>query len=157
MIVHADGEWVDVQYRRIGRTADKRDRRCKPHFDFVPVHNIQTEDDIGSSMPVPRHALTDLHAKTRAPALKGKKISECASRRPDDAIIRGCYAQCELDMAGKGNWMAKFEPQTGTEADAIRKDAGSLTSSRCGRMAVSKDRPVAHSRPCRDPVHSARS
>mmetsp|Transcript_106635 Transcript_106635/g.318736 ORF Transcript_106635/g.318736 Transcript_106635/m.318736 type:complete len:1149 (-) Transcript_106635:64-3510(-) len=123
-IVHVDGERITAQYLRIGKTADKRDRKFQLRYDFVPAHKIQTEDDISASMVVPSKHLHHLNEEIHNPSLKLTKNCELRLfQRPDDAIIRGCDTRCELDMAGKGNFMSNFEALTGAQADAVRKDA----------------------------------
>jgi len=122
--VYIDGKHVITQYLRIGESEDKRPRKFQLRYDFVPAHKIQTEDDITSSIVVPRERLGHLNEQIKNPAVKLLKNCELRLfQRPDDAIVRGCDTKCEEDMAGDGNFISNFDPLTSEEAEVLTKQA----------------------------------
>ena len=103
-------------YLRVGLDAQSRWRMYKLRQDFAAAVKIQLEDDITSSVVVPKRYLTTLPDTPAFPTERSYKfVANCEYRlfqRPDDAVHRGLDKQTEEDVADVGNFFCNFEPLT---------------------------------------------
>jgi hypothetical protein len=103
-------------YLRVGLDPLGRWRMYKLRQDFAAAAKIQLEDDITSSIVVPKRYCPNLPDTPAFPAQRSYKfVSNCEYRlfqRPDDAVHRGLDKQTEKDVADVGNFFCNFEPLT---------------------------------------------
>jgi len=114
-----DGERLVSNYLRVGYDPDGSWRIYKLRPDFHPADKVQVEDDITSSVLLPREALSHLDGRYANPSVK--LVANCESmlfQRPDEAIHRGADQQAEADIASPETFLSNFEPLS--RADATR-------------------------------------
>ncbi len=108
-------------YLRVGLQPDGSWRTFKLRQDYMPADKVQMEDDITSSVVVPRAVLSDI--PDRYKGHESLKLSEnCEWRlfqRPDDAIFPGFDKQTEADMASMGVFASNFQPLTGADVQEM--------------------------------------
>ena len=117
-------------YLRVGFDRDHKWRTFKVRQDFIAAEKIQMEDDISASIVVPARQITRC-GPTLDPDASVKLVTNCEYRlfqRPDDAIIPGYDKQTEKDMAGKGNFIANFEPLKGDNLADVVDDVFTFNS-----------------------------
>ena len=117
-----------ASYLRIGIADDGAWRTYKLRQDFIAADKVQMEDDISSSVVVPRKILPYPSADTAAhPSVK--LVVNCEQRlfqRPDDAVHRGQDKQAEADLAGAVSpsvFISNFEPLSPVQARELCDDA----------------------------------
>ncbi|KXU37591.1 hypothetical protein AXK11_01985 [Cephaloticoccus primus] len=120
-----EGHRIDANFLRVGFRPDGGWRTFGLRMDFQPALKIQVEDDITSSVVVPRAALGQgLASATAEPSLKF--VHNCEYRlfqRPDEAIRRGYDHQTESDFAQEDNFFSNYEALTTADARALVEDA----------------------------------
>jgi hypothetical protein len=107
-------------YLRIGCDPDGSWRIYKLRPDFYPADKVQVEDDITSSVVLPRERLNNLDPEYPNPSVK--LVQNCEAllfQRPDDAIHPGFDAQAEADIASPATFLSNFEPLTWEQAKNI--------------------------------------
>ena len=117
-------------YLRVGFDDDHKWRTFKVRQDFIAAEKIQMEDDISASIVVPSRLVTRC-GPTLDPDASVKLVTNCEYRlfqRPDDAVIPGYDKQTEKDMAGKGNFIANYEPLKDELLDDIIEDVFTFSS-----------------------------
>jgi hypothetical protein len=125
-----DDRHIVGTYLRVGFDHDHKWRTFKVRQDFIAAEKIQMEDDISASIVVPSRLITRC-GPTLDPEASVKLVSNCEYRlfqRPDDAIIPGYDKQTEKDMAGKGNFIANYEPLKGENLAEIVEDVFTFSS-----------------------------
>ncbi|TWT79333.1 hypothetical protein CA13_07320 [Planctomycetes bacterium CA13] len=111
-------------YLRVGLD-ENRWRTFKLRQDFIAADKVQREDDISSSVVVPRIAAGEVGDGVM-PADSYKFVQNCEYRlfqRPDDAVHRGLDKQTEWDLSRPGNFISNFEPLSTDQARGIVDDA----------------------------------
>ncbi|PWT98663.1 MAG: hypothetical protein C5B51_28770 [Terriglobia bacterium] len=106
-----DNQQLVANYLRVGFDRDSAWRIYKLRPDFHPAEKVQVEDDITSSVVLPRESLTGLDAEYAEPSVK--LVANCERflfQRPDDAIHRGVDKQAEMDIAGADTFLSNYEP-----------------------------------------------
>jgi len=126
-----EGQRIDANFLRVGFLPDGGWRTFGLRMDFHPAHKIQVEDDITSSVVVPRDQLVGglgrfdgFSATLEKPSLKF--VHNCEYRlfqRPDEAIRRGYDHQTESDFAQADNFFSNYEALTAADARALVEDA----------------------------------
>ncbi|WP_231863567.1 hypothetical protein [Cephaloticoccus capnophilus] len=126
-----EGHRIDANFLRVGFLPDGGWRTFGLRMDFQPALKIQVEDDITSSVVVPRKQLASglgrldgLSSTTAEPSLKF--VHNCEYRlfqRPDEAIRRGYDHQTESDFAQEDNFFSNYEALTPADARALVEDA----------------------------------
>jgi len=126
-----EGQRIDTNFLRVGFLPDGGWRTFGLRMDFHPALKIQVEDDITSSVVVPRKQLGSglgkldgLSSTTAEPSLKF--VHNCEYRlfqRPDEAIRRGYDHQTESDFAQDDNFFSNYEALTTADARALVEDA----------------------------------
>ena len=110
-------------YLRVGYDVDGNWRIYKLRQDFKPAAKVQTEDDISTSVVVPRHWLNNLCTASDEPSQKLViNVETRLFQRPDEAIHRGIDRQTEFDMAAPGLFCSNFQPLTPDEAREETED-----------------------------------
>ncbi len=110
------GRRIVASYLRVGFDSDEHWRTFKLRQDFIPAEKVQMEDDITASVVAPVAQLIGCKPELDSSA-SVKLTRNCERRlfqRPDDAITPGYDKQTEFDMAQPGNFIANFEPLSGT-------------------------------------------
>ncbi|MES2406246.1 MAG: hypothetical protein V4528_02855 [Pseudomonadota bacterium] len=122
------GRRIVASYLRVGFDADEQWRTFKLRQDFIPAEKVQMEDDITVSVVAPVAKLTGCKPGLD-PDSSVKLTYNCEQRlfqRPDDAVVPGYDKQTETDMAQPGNFLANYEPLSGTSLAAEVEDVMSL-------------------------------
>jgi len=105
---------VLTSYLRIGFTEDGSWRTFSLRKDFAPSVKLQMEDDITSSVVVPRNSVEYLPSEMAKHPKESVKFTEnCEFRlfqRPDEAIVRGYDKRAESDMSKKAVFFSNYEP-----------------------------------------------
>ncbi len=105
---------VLTSYLRIGFTEDGSWRTFSLRKDFAPSVKLQMEDDITSSVVVPRSSVEYLPADMADNPRASVKFTEnCEYRlfqRPDEAVVRGYDKRAEADMSKSGVFFSNYEP-----------------------------------------------
>ncbi len=105
---------VLTSYLRIGFTEDGSWRTFSLRKDFAPSVKLQMEDDITSSVVVPRNSVEYLPSGMAKHPKESVKFTEnCEFRlfqRPDEAIVRGYDKRAESDMSKKAVFFSNYEP-----------------------------------------------
>ncbi len=117
------GKLVVTNYLRIGYENDDSWRIFRLRKDFAPAQKIQMEDDITTSVLVPRNWLKTEFGNIPNPSVK--LVHNCEYRlfqRPDDAIIVGYDHQTEKDLSCSGNFLANYEPIPQSQAKEMLED-----------------------------------
>ncbi len=110
-------------YLRVGFEESGAWRVFKLRQDFISAEKVQMEDDITASVVVPADCLDNCSPKSTTPSVK--LVRNCEYRlfqRPDDAVHRGFDRQAEADMARGDNFLANFEPLSGSALAEIVED-----------------------------------
>jgi len=126
-----EGHRIDASFLRVGFLPDGGWRTFGLRMDFQPALKIQVEDDITSSVVVPRNQLASglgkldgLSSTNAEPSLKF--VHNCEYRlfqRPDEAIRRGYDHQTESDFAQEDNFFSNYEALTTADAQVLVEDA----------------------------------
>ncbi len=115
-----DNQRLIGNYLRVGFEPGSTSWRLfKLRTDFHPADKVQVEDDITTSIVVPRKRLGEV-TESGNPSVK--IVANCEQllfQRPDDAIHRGFDLQAEADIATPGTFITNFEPLTPEQAEAI--------------------------------------
>ncbi len=110
-------------YVRLGYDDAGNWRIYKLRQDFRPAAKVQTEDDISTSVVVPRGWLEHLGPAHQEPSQKlVVNVEGRLFQRPDEAIHRGNDRQTEQDMAGDDLFSSNFEPLTADQAREETED-----------------------------------
>lgn len=119
---------IIASYLRIGVSDEGAWRTYKLRQDFIAADKVQMEDDISTSVVVPRAILPHPSDNTSAHS-SVKLVMNCEKRlfqRPDEAIHRGHDKQAEADLAGATSpsvFISNFEPLTPMQARDLCDDA----------------------------------
>ncbi len=112
-----------THYLRAGYTRDGAWRTFTLRSDFLPAEKIQVEDDITSSVVVPRAQVSGVSDRLTEPSVKF--VHNCERRlfqRPDDAIVRGYDKRTERDFALPGHFFSNYEPLDRDDAQTVVDD-----------------------------------
>lgn len=104
---------VLTSYLRIGFTEDGSWRTFSLRKDFAPCVKLQMQDDITSSVVVPKSSVDYLPRTLSNDGDSVKFTENCEFRlfqRPDEAIVRGYDKRAEADMSGKDMFLSNYEP-----------------------------------------------
>jgi len=104
---------VLTSYLRIGFTEDGSWRTFSLRKDFAPSVKLQMEDDITSSVVLPRSAVDSLPERMKDDNASVKFTKNCEFRlfqRPDEAVVRGYDKRAEADMSKKAVFFSNYEP-----------------------------------------------
>ncbi len=116
---------VLTSYLRIGFTEDGSWRTFSLRKDFAPCVKLQMEDDITSSVVVPKRDVEYL-PKTMSNDGESVKFTEnCEFRlfqRPDEAIVRGYDKRAEADMSSKDMFLSNYEPLDRAQVKEMSED-----------------------------------
>ncbi|MFP4179910.1 MAG: hypothetical protein ACLFSA_07620 [Spirochaetaceae bacterium] len=110
-ILNFMGRAIVGSYLRVGVLEDGSGWTHKLRQDFLPSKKVQWEDDISSSMVVPRGWTDKLNPEYTNPSVKF--TVNCESRffqRPDEAVHRGYDKQAEYDLSTPPCFLSNFEP-----------------------------------------------
>jgi len=110
-------------YVRIGFNPKGHWLLNKLRSDFAPSEKIQTEDDITSSITLPRSSFKNLNPEFENKSLK--VVANCEShlfQRPDEAIIRGYDVGAELDIVSDNRFLTNYELLKKKDAIEIFED-----------------------------------
>ncbi len=124
-----DGRKIRPSYLRVGFSDDEAWRVFKLRMDFMPSEKIQKEDDISSSVLLPKELLHDLNPEYKNGSYKFAKNCEYRFfQRPDDAIHKGYDLQAEKDLSGDNLFITNFQPLTKEDVQLIKDDVMSYTA-----------------------------
>jgi len=115
---------IIASYLRVGFDTEGKWRTFKVRQDFIAAEKVQMEDDISASVVVPGSAIQGCRPDQTSD-LSIKLVKNCEYRlfqRPDEAVHPGYDKQTELDMSEHGNFIANFEPLTGSALAAVVED-----------------------------------
>ncbi len=116
---------VVTSYLRVGFTEDNSWRTFSLRKDFAPCVKLQMEDDITSSVVVPKRDVEYL-PKTLSNDGESVKFTEnCEFRlfqRPDEAIVRGYDKRAEADMSDKDMFLSNYEPLDRPQVKEMSED-----------------------------------
>lgn len=105
---------VLTSYLRIGFSTDGSWRTFSLRKDFSPAIKLQMQDDITSSVIVPKSALEYLPEDMICDGKMSVKLTEnCEYRlfqRPDEAVVRGYDKTAEADMSKDAMFFSNYEP-----------------------------------------------
>ncbi len=116
---------VITSYLRVGFSEDGSWRTFSLRKDFAPSFKIQMEDDITSSIVVPRSSVEKLNPAYASEGMSLKFTENCEYRlfqRPDEAVVRGYDARAESDMSKRGVMFSNYEPLTREDVRAMADD-----------------------------------
>jgi phosphoenolpyruvate carboxykinase (diphosphate) len=124
-----DGRKIRPSYLRVGFSDDEAWRVFKLRMDFMPSEKIQKEDDISSSVLLPKELLHDLNPEYKNGSYKFAKNCEYRFfQRPDDAIHKGYDLQAEKDLSSDNLFITNFQPLTKEDVQLIKDDVMSYTA-----------------------------
>jgi len=119
-----EGRQIIASFLRVGFNEQGGWRTFKVRQDFYAAEKIQMEDDITASVVIPSKFLKS--GLSEGKHFESVKLTRnCEYRlfqRPDDAVIPGYDKQTELNMAGRGNFIANYEPLKGDNLSAVVDD-----------------------------------
>lgn len=116
---------VLTSYLRIGFTEDGSWRTFSLRKDFAPCVKLQMEDDITSSVVVPKAAVEYLPQNLSNSGESVKFTENCEYRlfqRPDEAVVRGYDKRAEADMSGKDMFLSNYEPLDRAQVREMSED-----------------------------------
>lgn len=116
---------VLTSYLRIGFTENGSWRTFSLRKDFAPCVKLQMEDDITSSVVVPKSAVEYLPQNLSNAGESVKFTENCEYRlfqRPDEAVVRGYDKRAEADMSGKDMFLSNYEPLDRTQVREMSED-----------------------------------
>ncbi len=105
---------VLTSYLRIGFSTDGSWRTFSLRKDFAPTFKLQMQDDITSSVVVPKSSIEFLAEDIKNDGKMSVKFAtNCEYRlfqRPDEAVIRGYDKTAESDMSKDAMFFSNYEP-----------------------------------------------
>ncbi|MGR9099102.1 MAG: hypothetical protein ACU826_00900, partial [Gammaproteobacteria bacterium] len=116
---------IIASYLRVGFHQGGGWRTFKVRQDYFAAEKVQMEDDISASVVVPSKLIADFCTGNYDEGGSVKLIKNCEYRlfqRPDDAVIPGYDKQTELNMSGRGNFLANYEPLNREKLAAVVED-----------------------------------
>jgi len=116
---------VLTSYLRIGFTEDGSWRTFSVRKDFAPCVKLQMEDDITSSVVVPKSAVKYLPENLGTDGESVKFTENCEYRlfqRPDEAVVRGYDKRAEADMSGSDMFLSNYEALDRKQARDMSED-----------------------------------
>lgn len=125
--IRYDGRKIRPSYLRVGFGEDQAWRVFKLRMDFMPSEKTQKEDDISSSVMLPKELLEDLNPEFNNGSYKFAKNCEYRFfQRPDEAINKGYDKQAEKDLSSNNLFITNFEPLTKDDVQEIKDDVMSF-------------------------------